>query len=242
MAYGVERAFYELQMATSTTGPNGQPNPDSALVAILYDMVDPARKDGALARPPHVRPEAWDAAVQNNPDPESCVPTAVVGFEALLQRCQLAKAACERNEDFAVQIAAKADLLQRASNLNAAAADDIRARNAALSLRLLRVLRKLEVVRCADVPVHAEERKVLARLRRLEQDAREPTRLLDAASRAAHALAAMQRPAHFGADADTLAALRAALMAHNAGLEQLTDVALKDSRDLGIIRGDALKH
>ena len=53
-------------------------------------------------------------------------------------------------------------------------ADELRARNATLQLRLLRVAKKAEVARRENIPVHPEERRLAARLRKLEHDALAP--------------------------------------------------------------------
>ena len=125
------------------------------------------------ARPPHVSPELWAKFARENPDPDRCVPAALVGFEALAARVAGAQAAVERNGAFAAKIGHKAELLVRAAKLNDALGEELRSRNAALSLRLLRVAKKVEVVKRENVPVHGEERRLAARLRRLDRALRD---------------------------------------------------------------------
>ena len=228
-----------LRTAIAERLPNGQPNPDARLVTVVYDMADGAASAAALqhARPPHVSPELWAKFARENPDPDRCVPAALVGFEALAARVAGAQAAVERNGAFAAKIGHKAELLVRAAKLNDALGEELRSRNAALSLRLLRVAKKVEVVKRENVPVHGEERRLAARLRRLEQEAAKPARHLEALKRDAARLDADARAdAKARVAEDDKAAVMAALEAQHAGLAKLVDVVHADLRDVEIMR------
>ena len=236
---GADRAVHDLATAIAERLPNGQPNPDARLVTVVYDMADGAASAAALqhARPPHVSPELWAKFARENPDPDRCVPAALVGFEALAARVAGAQAAVERNGAFAAKIGHKAELLVRAAKLNDALGEELRSRNAALSLRLLRVAKKVEVVKRENVPVHGEERRLAARLRRLEQEAAKPARHLEALKRDAARLDADARAdAKARVAEDDKAAVMAALEAQHAGLAKLVDVVHADLRDVEIMR------
>ena len=132
-------------------------------------------------------------------------------------RRERAQQALAKNEELARQVRAKAEVLLRAARLSDGVADELRARNATLQLRLLRVAKKAEVARRENIPVHPEERRLAARLRKLEHDAparraRRSTRCRGAASRGAPAARAPALPA------EDRARLEAALEAQHAGL------------------------
>ena len=161
-------------------------------------------------------PERWAKFSLHNPDPDRCVPQPVVGFQAFATRVERAQQALAKNEELARQVRAKAEVLLRAARLSDGVADELRARNATLQLRLLRVAKKAEVARRENIPVHPEERRLAARLRKLEHDALAPRAALDALSReASRGAPAARAPA---LPAEDRARLEAALEAQHAGL------------------------
>ena len=232
---GVDRAAFDLRAAIAEYTAQGQPNPDAQLATLCYDVAASQQAAQLLQRqrPASVPPERWAKFSLHNPDPDRCVPTPVVGFQALATRVERAQQALAKNEELARQVRAKAEVLLRAARLSDGVADELRARNATLQLRLLRVAKKAEVARRENIPVHPEERRLAARLRKLEHDALAPRAALDAlsweASRGAPAARAPALPA------EDRARLEAALEAQHAGLAKLLDVARVDARDVGIM-------
>ena len=184
-------------------------------------------------RPASVPPERWAKFSLHNPDPDRCVPQPVVGFQALATRVERAQQALAKNEELARQVRAKAEVLLRAARLSDGVADELRARTRLSQLRLLRVAKKAEVARRENIPVHPEERRLAARLRKLEHDALAPR----ARARRAVAGGVARRAggARAGAPGRGPGAPRAALEAQHAGLAKLLDVARIDARDVGIM-------
>lgn len=233
-AQGVERTFHDVERALAARLADGRPNADNRFVAMCYDMVP---RGHLLMKPDFVKAELWRAAIRDNPDSERCAPVAVVGWEGLKARVGLAHQACERNRELATQIAAKADLLQRAARLSHGEADDLRARSTRLVLRFLRVSKKLEAYRAANVPVHDEERKLLAKLKRLLADAGGPAAKLEKIARKSRAASTEAADASKTvAIAAHLPELRATLAQQTAGLDRLVRLATKDDRDLRLVR------
>ena len=232
---GVDRAAFDLRAAIAEYTAQGQPNPDAQLATLCYDVAASQQAAQLLQRqrPASVPPERWAKFSLHNPDPDRCVPTPVVGFQALATRVERAQQALAKNEELARQVRAKAEVLLRAARLSDGVADELRARNATLQLRLLRVAKKAEVARRENIPVHPEERRLAARLRKLEHDALAPRAALDALSReASRGAPAARAPA---LPAEDRARLEAALEAQHAGLAKLLDVARIDARDVGIM-------
>ena len=173
---GVDRAAFDLRAAIAEYTAQGQPNPDAKLATLCYDVAASQQAAQLLQRqrPASVPPERWAKFSLHNPDPDRCVPQPVVGFQALATRVERAQQALAKNEELARQVRAKAEVLLRAARLSDGVADELRARNATLQLRLLRVAKKAEVARRENIPVHPEERRLAARLRKLEHDALAP--------------------------------------------------------------------
>ena len=171
---GVNRAAFDLRAAIAEYTAQGQPNPDAQLATLCYDVAASQQAAQLLQRqrPASVPPERWAKFSLHNPDPDRCVPTPVVGFQALATRVERAQQALAKNEELARQVRAKAEVLLRAARLSDGVADELRARNATLQLRLLRVAKKAEVARRENIPVHPEERRLAARLRKLACAAR----------------------------------------------------------------------
>ncbi len=232
---GVDRAAFDLRAAIAEYTAQGQPNPDAKLATLCYDVAASQQAAQLLQRqrPASVPPERWAKFSLHNPDPDRCVPQPVVGFQALATRVERAQQALAKNEELARQVRAKAEVLLRAARLSDGVADELRARNATLQLRLLRVAKKAEVARRENIPVHPEERRLAARLRKREHDALAPRAALDALSReASRGAPAARAPA---LPAEDRARLEAALEAQHAGLAKLLDVARVDARDVGIM-------
>ena len=146
---GVDRAAFDLRAAIAEYTAQGQPNPDAQLATLCYDVAASQQAAQLLQRqrPASVPPERWAKFSLHNPDPDRCVPTPVVGFQALATRVERAQQALAKNEELARQVRAKAEVLLRAARLSDGVADELRARNATLQLRLLRVAKKAEVAR-----------------------------------------------------------------------------------------------
>ena len=236
---GVDRAAHDLRAAIAEYTAQGQPNPDAKLATLCYDVAASQEAAQLLQRqrPAFVPPERWAHFSLHNPDPDRCVPTPVVGFQALATRVERAQQALAKNAELAQQVQEKAAVLLRAARLSDGVADELRARNATLQLRLLRVAKKAEVARRENVPVHPEERRLAARLRKLEHDALGPRAALDALSREASRGAPAARAPTLSAE--DRARLESALEAQHAGLAKLLDVARLDSRDVGIMLNKA---
>ncbi|KAJ8598434.1 hypothetical protein CTAYLR_006844 [Chrysophaeum taylorii] len=232
---GVERSFYDLQTALAERRRDGSANPEARAVGMCYDMV---ARGGAAERPAFVRPELWQAAIVENPDGERCAPVPVVGFEALWKRIQLAHQACVENDQLVQVVSEKADLLLRAATVTDAETNELRARSDALVLRLLRIAKKLELLRAAQLPVYQKERDLLAKLKRFDADARRPASKLDDLARRIKLadLAPATKPPLTTLNPH----LKTALAAQTDALQRLVQVATKDERDLALIK-DALK-
>jgi len=172
---GIERRFHELQSEIAEYLPNGQPNPDALCATLCYD----AGTGVQHAKPDAVKEEVWKRFVRGNPDPEKLSPCFVLGFEQLQRRVETAQTFCAAFEEDTKKIARRSDLLVQSSRVNEAQLADLRARTAGLVLRVLRVAKKLELLRAHNLPVHVEERKLLARFRYLDADLRGPTQKLD---------------------------------------------------------------
>lgn len=235
---GVEKSFHELQSAVAEKLRDGRVNHEARAMAMCYDMV---AQQPPPQRPPFVRQDLWSAAVAENPDPEHCAAVPVVGFSALRSRVQVAAEACSSNEALVAEIANTADLLKRAAAVSDAETAELRARNDHLVLRLLRVAKKLELLRSAQIPVYQKERSLKASLDELSRNVKSVDSHLDGLSRK-FKHASSNNSIGRGGDAQQHhiaqpnEQLQKALKAQTDGLQQLLEVTAKDERDVELLK------
>ncbi len=118
----------------------------------------------APQRPPQINGRDWKMAVVNNPDPNNYVPTPIVGAVALQGRVS-------NQQNRAKEYANNAVLVQK--NLEFIRQREAKARQhlmekdrqyAALRRRLLEIMTRVEVARCLNKPLQADEHRILQRL------------------------------------------------------------------------------
>lgn len=153
----------------------------------------------------------------------------------------MAAEACSSNEGLVAEIANTADLLKRAAAVSDAETAELRARNDRLVLRLLRVAKKLELLRSAQIPVYQKERSLKASLDDLSRKVKSVDSNLDGLSRKfKHANSNSDgrggggEPQHHIAPPNQQ--LQKALQAQTDGLQQLLEVTAKDERDIELLK------
>ena len=121
----------------------------------------------APQRPPQINSRDWKMAVVNNPDPNNYVPTPIIGAVALQGRVS-------NQQNRAKEYANNASVLQK--NLEfirqreANARQDLTEKDrqyATLRRRLLDLMTRVEIVRCLNKPLQADEYRISQRLARL---------------------------------------------------------------------------
>ncbi|CAM9611863.1 unnamed protein product [Chrysoparadoxa australica] len=237
----IQRALTALKVAYANKSPDGQPNGQSQFKCILYNMVDPAQRHLYL-RPPYAEQGEWEAAERNNPDPDACVPSVVVGFEGLHERlihqqshASDLKGAVQRLQDTAMRL--QQSILSLESQV-----ETCRRRHLDQNNKFLQVARKIEVLRCMNVPLQASERSFREHLEYVHRSLNTPhAKLNDIVSTQMQVERRIDNVDQINSEEDQGVIFRT-LQAHREGLAHLTDIMQKDMRDLAIIREELEKR
>ncbi|CAM9840285.1 unnamed protein product [Phaeothamnion confervicola] len=114
--------------------------------------------------PSNVDQRAWEEAQRDNPDPDKLVPYLVVGFDELLQQAQERQTEAAKMNDLAQRLREMVGSRVQQSRRAAAAAEACRRKHVEQRHRLLQVMQKMELLRCINLPLHDEERRLRDRL------------------------------------------------------------------------------
>ena len=126
----------------------------------------PAQQQPIFApqRPPQISSRDWKMAVVNNPDPNNYVPTPIIGAVALQGRVSNQQ---DRAKEYAKNAVLVQENLQFIRQREAKARQELMERDrqyASLRRRLLALMTRVEVARCLNKPLQADEHRVMQRL------------------------------------------------------------------------------
>ena len=126
----------------------------------------PAQQQPIFApqRPPQISNRDWKMAVVNNPDPNNYVPTPIIGAVALQGRVSNQQ---NRAKEYAKNAVLVQENLQFIRQREAKARQELMERDrqyASLRRRLLALMTRVEVARCLNKPLQADEHRVMQRL------------------------------------------------------------------------------
>jgi len=199
----------------------------------------------APQRPPQINSRDWKMAVVNNPDPSNYVPTLIIGAIALQGRVSNQQNRAKEYANNAVVVQKNLEFIRQRE---AMARQDLMEKDrqyATLRRRLLELMTKVEVARCLNKPLQADEYRVGERL----------SILLDQANRLRGAFFTLQDQAKMqslsGNPSDPLANVNIGNDSENVGvnnekllrilteqrrkLEKMNGTAKNDLRDVGLI-------
>jgi hypothetical protein len=118
----------------------------------------------APQRPPQINNRDWKMAVVNNPDPNNYVPTPIIGAVALQGRVSNQQ---NRAKEYATNAVVVQKNLEFIRQREAMARQDLMEKDrqyATLRRRLLDLMTRVEVARCLNKPLQADEHRVMERL------------------------------------------------------------------------------
>ena len=230
---------------------------------IFYDPMGPEERHLRMlhgphhqpARPMHVDSRVWADAVAGNPDPEQYVPVCVVGSEALATRL------ASQQEKARVLAGHVSKLTEALSSLKVSlgkSSDSVRAglaEHGHLRGRTQELVRKVEIVRCMNLPLQHAEREAMERVRTLVRVANATGRALSETEERGRAHAhrlrslAARSPAQPPQYAETgldlsernWEDLHRVLREQGEGLANLGTIAKRDLRDAAILREEVGK-
>ena len=222
----------------------GAPTEDKdKFVTIVYDDISPQQRQlqwlmrGQRVpppKPPTVSEKEWLEAVVRNPDPESYMPVALNGAVELQTRVAWQQ---DRANAFAKNLhgiqAARATLQQRCDRMETYLQTLTRI-HTTLRTRLLEVMRKVELVRCMNLPLQQDEVTLKQRLVETLKQVDQVSKLLVAAQTKAKGQSQVQSMPIVNIPDER--ELSRVLKGHRETLTNMTKTMDKDKRDLALLR------
>jgi len=194
----------------------------------------------APQRPPQINGRDWKMAVVNNPDPNNYVPTLIVGAVALQGRVSNQQNRAKEYASNAVVVQKNIEFIRQRQAMARQELMEKDRQYATLRRRLLDLMTRVEVARCLNKPLQADEHRVMQRL----------SILLDQVERLRGAFLTLQDQAKMqslsSGPADTFGDTSANLGVNNEELlgilteqrrklEKMNETAKKDLSDVGLI-------
>jgi hypothetical protein len=240
--------------------PQEQPNSLCRFQAIFYDPTTPQQRLAWAAtghhhpRPAHVDSKRWAEAVARNPDPEQYTPVCLVGPDALSARMAHQQDRAKVLAKNVQQLRESLAFLKEGAGKIEDGLDSFSKHLDAVRLRLLLVMRKVEVFRCMNLPLQPAERDLLQRMTVLLRDLDRVSGLMTQVEDRARAHAQYlqkhgggHNDVHsYGSDRvlslEDQSRLRQVLNEQAQGLSTLTAVAKRDVRDVAILKAEVSKR
>ena len=201
-------------------------------------------------RPSHVDAKTWAEAVACNPDPNELIPVVLVGAEELIRRMNDQNERSKTYAGYCTQLRGHlSDLrvqMSKSDDATRAAQRD----HAALRFRLLKLMRRVEIVRCTNLPLQVAEREAAERVEAVRRGVDAVGRALaDVEERGRHHVHALRSMAAAGGaggmeahrrgetvSEQGVADFRALLARQRVGMDELSAIVQRDVRDATIAR------
>ena len=233
---------------------------------VFYDPMTPEQRQQRLVnaphhpppRPPHVDARTWADAVARNPDPLEYAPVVAVGAEALAARLSAQHQRSGTLAGYCTRLREDLSYMEVQSAKSADAARAARAEHEQLRSRLLGLMRRVEILRCTNLPLQPDEKVAAERARRVHLGVDVVGRALaEVEERGRHQIHALRTMGERGggmgvgasgaggANADVgrvelsdeaRADLNRILTEQKAGLDALSSIVKRDLRDAKIVK------
>eukprot|EP00741_Cyanophora_paradoxa_P017621 tig00021012_g17021.t1 len=221
-------------------------NPSCRFRTVLYNVLDDPKEAARYQqRPQNFQESLWLHAVKNNPDPSTLYPVQATGFQDLRLRVQEQDKMVAIHRTRITEMEEKLRAMRQKQELEVAArVAECRDRHSHLAHRLLSVMRLVETVKAAGVPLLAEEEQFWSKLDQIHKELEKPgefkgriQRLQSSAS--AHMLADGGPASGAGDSIDdqNLQRIYKVLEGQQTGIKKLMAVLERDLRDLEILAG-----
>lgn len=224
----------------SYNGVTNSSSESSPFVSIVYNDMTPEQlqwhfansQAGSLAippKPPQVSEKDWLNAVVRNPNPSLYLPMALVGAEALQARLGWQQErAHSLHQGVELLEATRASVEQRVQQYKEELAALVRI-HMGLNRRLLETMRKVEIVRCMNIPFQDEEINAMERLVAMRRHIEQVGAMLESVRSA-------KPPILQDIDLPDKTILTSVLTEHYTTLVQLSEVVQKDKRDVTLLK------
>ena len=193
---------------------------------------------GQRSHQPHVDPKVWAEAEAYNPDPEKYIPVSVVGSEQLQSRISSQQAKASKLNDTLKNLRESLASVKKGMSKSNTIAQTYEKDQERLMRNLLRTLRKVEVLRCMNMPTQSGEREFREKLNVVSKEMNYLNAAMQEVTRNAEKCKAdrfIQENIVELSD-DDRARISRALRDQKHAIEKLKTVARIDTRDVQIMK------
>ena len=243
-AQRLEQALVKLHASYNTVNPTT----DCRFQHVFFDAADANtvyqyRVMGQRSHYPHVDPKVWAEADAYNPDPEKYIPVSVVGAEQLQSRISSQQAQATVLKEHLSVLRKSLDQAKEHLVKSDAGLQTFTKSQNQLMERMLGVIRKVEVLRCLNVPTQSSERVFRERLNKLQKDADAVRTILEEVMQTAENVKNSRSIEESIEDLsrEDMSTLARALRDQKDALEKLKSISIKDARDFEIIKNGISK-
>jgi hypothetical protein len=233
----LQSALEELHHAYSGTSTRKS----SPLVTIVYNNMTSDQLQWQFAhqqsgggyaippKPPQVSQQTWMEAVVNNPDQSTLIPTALIGAEALQARLGWQQQqASQYEQNVKTNLKGAQDALQKHTARVQQDVQRLDQMHASSRSRLLRIMNKVEVLRCMNLPLQTDEVNLANRLRAILNQ-------LDTVNKAMNSLKA-PAPPPTSVDLPDKQRLQQVFNEHRQSIIYLSETVQKENRDVQLLQ------
>jgi len=204
----------------------------------FYNLVNPADVLKHV-KPPIVNDKLWMQALKDNPDPSRLMPLQIRGFVELRQRVEQQDRAAQDQQKALKEIQNCINVIQQKHELNTAVKiQEYRRRHMQLAARVLRIMKKIEIMRSLGYSISLDEEAFRKKLENLYMELNKPTQFKGRLNELT-SLVRMQDEATQGnyepLDPESMQQIHKYLQQQQEGLKHLTEIVKSDAKDLGTI-------
>jgi len=187
-------------------------------------------------KPPIVNEKLWIQALKDNPDPSRLVPLQIRGFAELRQRVEQQDKAVQDQQKALKEIQTFIGAIQDKHDFTTASKiQDYKRRHMQLAARVLRIMRRIEVMRSLGYPISLEEEAFRKKLENLYTELNKPTQFKGRLNELT-SLVRMQdevtQANYEPLDPESMQQIYKYLQQQQEGLKHLTDIVKADLKDM----------
>ena len=220
----------------------------SPLVTIVYNTMSSEQLQWQFAnqqagggyvlppKPPQVDEQKWLEAVVNNPDRSSYIPVALVGAEALQARVGWQQQQATGYEQNINMLKGTQEDMHRRTAQVRQSVDQLEQMHVTLRSRLLRIMNKVEVVRCMNLPLQADEVNLVKRLQGILQHIDLLTKTLSKLQ------GANSTPLRTNLELPDRQQLQQVLTEHRSSIVYLSETVQQEKLDIHLIKERVASH
>ncbi|KAL6080008.1 Nuclear pore complex protein Nup98-Nup96 [Balamuthia mandrillaris] len=205
---------------------------------IFYNLVHPSLVP-KIQKPPHIDDRTWAQAQQDNPDPSRLVPVQARGFSDLKLRIQAQDKTAARHQEALQEVFAVLNEIQQKHELSTTVkVEEYKRRHMQLASRVLRIMKRLEVLRSMGYPILGDEEAFRGKLENLQRELNKPTQFkgrLNEITSFVRMQDDFAQETYEPLDEDSLGTIHEFLRQEQQGLSHLNEILKQDTKALDLM-------